>query len=139
MRADIPIDISPLVQYVVVSQHRGLDYRDKSRWLVSMQEEVDCFRQSLHHDWLMPDAGWGLIVDAQNNLMVLGINYLREESKVAKFVEGNGSSLWHGYPADLKRKVKDIPPTCILEKWYSMKLIRKHHLSRIRRGIRCNL
>lgn len=139
MLLDVPINIDTTSKYVIVSQHRMHGYSDKSRWLASMKEEVDCFIQSLNKKWLHVGAGWGVILDDANKLKVLGVNYVNENSKIAKFVDGNNSNLWHGYPADLKRKVKDIPPISILNKWRGEKIIKKHHISRIQRGVTCTL
>jgi len=139
MRLNVPIDIDATSKYVIVSQHRSGGYRGKSRWSVSKREEVDCFIQSLNKKWLDVGAGWGVILDDTNKMKVLGINHINEDSKIAKFIDGNNSKLWHGYPADLKRKVKDIPPISILNKWRKENIIRKHHISRIQRGVICNL
>ena len=139
MQLDSPIGIDTTSQYIIVSQHRTSGYRNKSRWVVSKQEEVDCFRQSLQKEWLCVGTGWGVIIDNSNKLKILGINHFNEDSKIAKFIDGNKSNLWHGYPADVKRKVKDIPPVAILNKWRVENIIKKCHVSRIQRGATCSL
>lgn len=139
MQLDVPIDIDPPVQYVIVSQHRNSGYINKSRWKVPMPEEVGCFVQSRNNKWLLGDSGWGVIIDGVNNLKILGFNNLREELKVAKFIANDDLNLWHGYPADIKRKIKDVPPVIILENWCQRKIIKKYHMSRIRRQSSCSL
>lgn len=135
---DIPINVDSSTQYVIIPGHRLRGYPDKSRWLISLKEEANCFAESHSKNWLLESVGWGLIVDDDAKLKILGENPQREKTKIAKFQTQN-QNLWHGYPADLKRKPKDIPVVDILKKWRQAGIIEKHHMSKLQRGVACSL
>lgn len=72
-------------------------------------------------------------------MQVVGINNDKEELRIAKFIDGTGSDVWHGYPADYLNRKQDIPSTFVLQIWVSSGYIGKSDLRKIRQGMPCNL
>lgn len=142
--ADTPYDLSTVVNeqcsYIISSQHRRTGNPDKSIWIISHDEELDCFVFSYRERWfeLNIDICWGIYI-LGNNLQVIGRNADGFESKIAKFIDSNRNTRWHGYPADYFIKSQDRPPTEILQRWVIDGYISKPSMSRIRTGKKCNL
>ena len=136
---DKDIDLTPrtTAKYYISSAHRRLQ-RHKSRWTITVNEEVDCFIDSRTNTWIDNAASWGLI-QSGNNLLVLGLNSHNEELKIAKFIAKNTTGVWHGYPADFCRNIQDRPGMSILQSWRTNGHIEKHHITKIRQGKECNL
>ncbi|WP_430898658.1 MULTISPECIES: hypothetical protein [unclassified Paraflavitalea] len=136
---DRNIDLTPRItsRYYVSSAHRRLQ-ENKSRWTVTIEEEVECFVNSQRNSWIEGVFSWGLI-PSESNLLILGENFQNEELKIAKFVAKNGDGVWHGYPADYCRNIQDRPGISILSKWRANGHIKKHHIVKIRQGKQCNL
>lgn len=136
---DKNIDLTPRTTsiYYVSSAHRRLQ-RNKSRWTVTIDQEVECFISSQANSWIEGVFCWGLIPNG-NNLLILGQNSQNEELKIAKFVAKNNDGVWHGYPADYCRNIQDRPGMPILSNWRTNGHIEKHHIIKIRQGKECNL
>lgn len=124
--------------YIISSQHRRNGNPNKSIWTVSFNEEVDCFIQTINENWKNGNEAWGLRVIG-TILQVVGLNNGSEELKIAKFVDGTNTNVWHGYPADYMSKSQDRPTTNILKVWVDKKYITKAKMSKIRLGQTCNL
>jgi hypothetical protein len=136
---DTELDLMPETskKYYVSSAHRRIQ-KDKSRWTVAVDLEVECFVGSQLNGWIEDVTSWG-IMQKGNNLMVLGENSQKELLKIAKFISKNGNNVWHGYPADFRRNGQDRPGMTILQNWRTSKVIEKHHILKIRQGKECNL
>ena len=137
---EIEIDLvdKSTCSYIISSQHRKTGNFHKSIWLIPFTEEVECFTQTINENWKDGNKAWGVkIIDAI--FQVLGKNNENEELKLAKFVDGNYSNIWHGYPADYLRKAQDRPTTDILKVWVQKGFLTKSKMSKIRRGQSCNL
>lgn len=136
---DTELDLSPETdqKYIVSSAHRRKQ-KDKSRWTVSLDVEVQCFIQCQRAPWVEDTTGWGIIPNG-NSLIELGVNCINEKLKIAKFVDSASTGLWHGYPADYMRKAQDRPGMLTLQAWLRNGHIQKHHLTKIRQGKTCNL
>ncbi len=138
--ADTEIDLTELAQanYIISSQHRRRGNPNKSVWTISYDEEVDCFIETMTREWQIGTVAWGIKV-VEDILQVVGVNNIRQELKLAKFVDGADTNVWHGYPADYMRKAQDRPATNILKLWVNDGFITKAKMSKIRLGQSCNL
>lgn len=125
--------------YTSISQHRIGGYRNKSFWTISLQEEVECFKNMYLRKWMIEFKGWSVLQATDNRLKELGKSKNGEILKLSKFVDSNQNNSWHGYPADYQRNIQDRPPISILEKWFKNSIIEKHQISKILQGKRCNL
>ncbi|MGD0281792.1 MAG: hypothetical protein ABSB95_05470 [Dissulfurispiraceae bacterium] len=96
----------------------------ESQWSIALTAERDCFRRTLEEHWILNNnAGWGLHFE-NNALTYLGVG--RDHITpvfIAKFVDRNRSSIWHGYPADYRCDENDVPPHEVLKKWYETGII----------------
>lgn len=133
------LDLSPRSQkkYFISSSHRRTS-KDKSRWLINIESEVQCFIESDIKEWYEETIIWGIVKDG-HDLLILGENPKKEGLKIAKFVDKEGNNLWHGYPADYVRNFQDRPGIKVLQKWREANHIEKHHIVKIRQGKECNL
>ena len=136
---DKNLDLTPVTaaKYYISSAHRRVQ-QNKSRWIITIDQEVGCFIESQINTWIEGFFSWGLITNG-NNLLVLGKNSQNEELKIAKFVAKNNNDVWHGYPADFCRNIQDRPGMMILQNWRTNGHIEKHHITKIRQGKECNL
>lgn len=136
---DKDLDLTPrtTAKYYISSAHRRVQ-KNKSNWIITINQEVDCFIYSQTKTWIENMVSWGLI-PLGNNLLVLGLNSHKEELKIAKFVAKNKEGVWHGYPADFCRNIQDRPGMPILQNWRTDGHIQKHHITKIRQGKECNL
>ena len=139
---DIEYDLEPtanfLCKYFISSQHRRVGNPNKSIWILSHEEEIGCFVFSINSGWKNQIVSWGLSL-LGTEMQIIGRNPENEELKIAKFVDGNGNNIWHGYPADYLRKSQDRPETCTLKSWVQHGYITKAKMSKIRLGQSCNL
>ena len=126
-------------RYVISSQHRKIGNPHKSVWTITYEEEVMCFIMSINSNWNDDSISWGIKLSSSSSLHVIGKNTANEELKIAKFVDGSNNDIWHGYPADYKNNVQDIPPSTVLEKWKNNKYINKSHVRKIKQQLLCNL
>lgn len=135
--------------YSPYKKHRD-DTAGKSQWVDEITEEIEfaLFQQTLRNEWvrqepfkynkkkysrlLSPNGrGWGLsLVDGKPE--TLGTLIDETDVKVCVFEEGN-PNLWHGYPADLKKK-QDRPLDHVLKKWREAKYISKSLLNKVKSG-----
>lgn len=122
------------------SAHRSTSYPKKTKWLISINNEVECFSQAFTEEWTNGTEAWGLREET-GNLLQLGIGPSPNLNvlKLAKFVDKTKKGTWHGYPADYIAKKQDIPKDFILKKWRASQLISKHQFTKIRQGKSCNL
>lgn len=138
--ADTEIDLTTQTtgNYIISSQHRRRGNPNKSIWTITYEEEVDCFIQALNGNWKAENEAWG-IKFINGALQVVGQNHNRKELKLAKFVDGTNTNVWHGYPADHMNKAQDRPATNILKVWVTNGYLTKAKMSKIRLGQSCNL
>ncbi|MBE2255593.1 MAG: hypothetical protein IAE65_05280 [Ignavibacteria bacterium] len=122
--------------YKIVDYHRnGLP--PPSKWIVIPKDELNCFINSINNDWIINDRAWGIILN-ENKCKVIGLNEKSEEVKIATFKTHKNSNFWHGYPYNIA-KLQDRPHTNVLINWRDNGFIKKTEMSRISRGIKCNL
>lgn len=133
-----PVIVDNKTKYTSVIQHRGKVNNNKSIWTINLVEEVDCFKKSYSSQWQLNCKGWGLHI-IQDRICVLGKNPEGENLKIAKFVDSSNDNSWHGYPADYRSNIQDRPTQHILEMWREEGIIKKHHMSKIRSGMPCNI
>lgn len=139
-KADTEIDLTKKTKgnYIISSQHRRAGNPNKSIWVISFNEEIECFIQAMNGDWKVGAEAWGIKV-VGDILQVVGLNNDKHELKLAKFVDGTNKNIWHGYPADYMSKAQDRPATNILKAWVKNGFLTKSKMSKIRLGHSCNL
>lgn len=139
-KADVEINLTAKTKgnYIISSQHRRSGNPNKCIWTITYEEEVNCFIQALNGDWRTGAEAWGVKVIG-DILQVIGLNNDNQELKLAKFVDGSKSNVWHGYPADYMKKAQDRPATNILKVWVDNGYLTKAKMSKIRLGQSCNL
>ncbi len=137
---DTEIDLTTRTtgNYIISSQHRRTGNPHKSIWTITFDEEVECFINAMNGNWKTEAVAWGIKV-LDDVLHVVGLNTNNQELKIAKFVDGNKTNVWHGYPADYMSKSQDRPETVILKTWVDNGYITKAKMSKIRLGQSCNL
>ncbi len=138
-QADIEIDLSDHItsNYIISSQHRRTGNSNKSLWIIDFEAEVLCFIDTVNNNWIEGCEAWGLKIE-NATLQVVGVLNNRE-LKLAKFVDGTNSNVWHGYPADHMTKSQDRPTTGILKSWVTQGFISKAKMNKIRQGQLCYL
>lgn len=139
-RTDIEIDLTTQAsaKYIISSLHRRKGNPNKSIWKITYKDELDCFIQAINSNWKNIYVAWGIKI-VNNKLQVVGINPSNNVIKLAKFVDGAKSNVWHGYPADHVKNAHDRPETFILKNWALNGYISKSNMVKIRRGQVCNL
>jgi hypothetical protein len=141
----IPIPVAGEVEevqilyYKVRSVHRRHGNPNKCIWTISLEAEVECFRDSALKKWLENKEGWGLKFNTQGRLEQVGVSDTKEELKIAKFVDSSSTTEWHGYPADYCSRNKDRPSLKVLEDWKDKNIISKTQMSKIKQYKKCNL
>ena len=113
--------------------------KNKSQWLITLDEETTCFRSSLNQGWLFNNIGWGLHFQ-DGNLTYLG--FAQDHGTrvfVAKFVDSNNQQSWHGYPADHRRNLADIPTQEVLSIWLNGNIIGAAKIRKLCKGQPCSL
>lgn len=128
-------------RYIIVSYHRdNTRMEEKSKWAISEEDEIECFKQALLSEWYINNKAFGLRSSGTDMFQIVGHNPQQEELKLAKFTnDAAGARAWHGYPADYVRKIQDRPPTAILSKWYEAQVVSKDAMAKIRLGKVCSL
>jgi hypothetical protein len=139
-RQDIEIELQETEpsKYFISSQHRRTGNPNKSIWTISFEEEVNCFIQTISNNWKAGFEAWGIKLNG-NTLQVVGLSNNNYELKLAKFVDGTNTDVWHGYPADHMYKSQDRPTTEILKFWVTEGYLTKAKMNKIRQGQLCNL
>ena len=120
-------------KYFFSDLHRRSSNKHKSKWTIGLLEERDCFQLSCENEWMNSTCGWSLYI-INGKIKCLGTNDKNIKLKIAKFVDKNGTGLWHGYPADYVTNNQDKPEIAILKKWVMQKYIDKVGMSRILSG-----
>jgi hypothetical protein len=124
-------------KYIISKQHR-FHRSGKSIWTINEDEEISCFIQSMSSNWKYNNKAWGLYL-SNGTLSVLGKNDKNVYLKIAKFLDGSNTNIWHGYPADYIRNTQDRPTTHILYLWVNLSCINKSDMLKIRKGLKRNL
>ena len=135
---EIELEEELSTKYIISSQHRATGNPNKTVWSINFDDEVECFTQSKNSKWIENNCGWGLKI-TNSTLQNIGHNFMNETLKFAKFVDGKGNNIWHGYPADFLRRSQDRPPTFILKNWVEEGYLTKAKMNKIRRGQSCDL
>jgi len=130
------------VYYIHKMDHRDGTH-DKSQWIIDLESERNCFRLTYDSHWCIPPhLGWGLHFD-KGQVAYLGRTNARVQERrdifIAKFVDGDRNSKWHGYPADHVKNRQDIPPESVLRNWADSQFIRRALVRKIASGQRCKL
>ena len=119
--------------------HRHGNPHVKSQWIIPIDVEFDLFAFAKVKNWISPDGrGWSLLLNG-NKPQVVGLTRVDEESKFARFEDGNHNDLWHGYPAEYTISKNDIPILPILQEWVDSGYITNRVMTKIRLGQPCNL
>lgn len=136
-------EILPDILYIHKIDHRN-NSPEKSQWIISENDEKNCFKFSLASDWKKhPHSSWSLYLK-NNTVEYLGYSAKKEPIScqlfIAKFVDSNKNNKWHGYPANPSgQKPQDIPPVCILNDWFEKKYLRLPLIRKIAKGQKCSL
>ena len=143
MSLNTEFEVLPEIFYIHKSDHRS-NSPDKSQWRITPDEEKDCFTGAIKAKWTNSSCGWGLHFDDTAKVMYVGVtaksNPEERELFIAKFVDSNENSKWHGYPADpCNEKQQDIPPELILNDWLAKKYLRPQIVRKIGKGQKCKL
>src|SRR5437870_635033 len=115
-KPDIEIDLTEYEiasRYIISSQHRKKGNPNKCIWTVSLDDEVNCFVNTISQNWRNGTEAWGLRI-INTVIQVVGQNNNMDELKLAKFIDGTNKDIWHGYPADYMQRAYDRPATNIL-------------------------
>ena len=77
---DTIINLNDIIQsnYIISSQHRRTGNVHKCKWIISYDEEVDCFIQTYSQNWKNEFEAWGLKLLA-DEIQVIGINNENED------------------------------------------------------------
>ena len=134
--------------YYVNGQHRK-HMKKKSYWTVTPNEEVECFEANYEWYWRggadakdMPKKYFGILTDADNDIMLLGTNRYKEKVRIARFIPYNHEAdglnrFWHGYPACYWRNDQDVPSSHFLRGLASRGLISGSDVDKIIHGQTC--
>ena len=122
--------------YMAVSYHRNGNPQ-KSQWSISVEEEFESFKISRQQNWHNEKRGWGL--HPKDPFSTIGRTTANNNVVIAIFQEmspngQNVDDIWHGYPADIRGKINDIPTVDVLRSWLTNGYINGHEFSKIRRG-----
>ena len=133
------------VYYVHKMDHRDQSY-EKSQWTITEVEERTCFTFAHQSNWSEPGKNYnccGLYIDVKSQVTYLGVSKPNGPEKIeifiAKFVDGNKNSIWHGYPANHVKNNQDIPPKEVLMKWANAGYIRMSQVRKLIGGQKCKL
>lgn len=133
------------VFYIHKIDHRNHS-SEKSQWKITENEERVCFKRAYTAKWNALGYNynyWGLHFNEMGRVDYLGISKFsgpeRYDIFIAKFVDGNKNSKWHGYPANHVQNNQDIPPSEVLLKWYEAGHIRKAAISKVLGGKKCTI
>jgi hypothetical protein len=93
---------------------------------------------SLQNQWSQDNHHWSFY--SYNSVaQAIGKNCRNDSLYIAKYVDGNNSNTWHGYPVDPRRGTYDRPSSDILHQWVQMGIIDKPQANRIKAGKTCSL
>ena len=137
----IEYEICQGVYYIHKMDHRDNTY-EKSQWTINPGSERDCFRLAHDSQWCITPHGWGLyfVNGKASNLGKTSAQVTeRRDIFIAKFVDGNRNSKWHGYPADHVKNRQDIPPVFVLRNWADSQFINWKTVRKITGGQKCKL
>ena len=130
--------VAPGYAYTVHPHHRN-GTAGKSQWTVTEAQELGIFANSLTQQWLLGGFAWGLYSPG-GQVSYLGVSSNNQTRLfVAKFVGGVAPIVWHGYPADPQRSVRDIPEPSIFRKWIDQGVLGLPKIRKLMRGQPCDL
>lgn len=135
-------DIKYECSYIVVSYHRNNSLKDKSLWTIDEEVEINCFKESQEKIWVQDYISWGMDYESIKEKVVIkpiGNSEHNEELKIGRFIDSGKNNIWHGYPANYRRKKQDIPPTKVLLNWVGLGILKKHQVTKIKQQKKCNL
>ncbi|MCG6135866.1 MAG: hypothetical protein MET45_14620 [Nostoc sp. LLA-1] len=136
-------EILPEILYIHKIDHRN-NSPEKSQWTITEDDERNCFQFSLSSDWnKQPHSSWSLYLK-NNTAQYIGNSAKKEpifcQLFIAKFVDSNKNSKWHGYPANPSgQKPQDIPPEYVLNDWLQKEYLRRPLIRKIAKGQKCSL
>jgi len=108
---------------------------EKSQWEITIEEEEAAFTKSQRSGWLVDKEGWGLHLK-ESKVKYLGSAPDSRKLVFAKFVDSDGTNVWHGYPGD-QRKTHDRPNTIVLQKW--LDVLPPAKVRKLTKGQKCTL
>lgn len=132
------VEIQTGIFYEIHPDHRNKT-RNKSQWIIKIEEERSCFNKTIENSWINKNVGWGLHFE---NDILSYLGFAQDHITkifIAKFVDGSNSNHWHGYPADHHRNNDDIPSQKILHLWLDAKVLSSPKIRKILRGQPCSL
>lgn len=119
--------------------HRHGNPYMKSQWSIDIETEINLFAMAKVRKWFSADGrAWALLLDGSKP-KVVGLTRKQEESKFARFEDGNHNDIWHGYPEEYIMSKNDIPTLPILQEWVNEGYISNRVMVKIRLGQPCNL
>jgi hypothetical protein len=136
------------VHYRCTNEHRNGAIAQESQWSIPRAAEVTTFVAAAIEGWQLEhqanDAithrrGWGLHLLGGRPAPLGTARSTRADSFVAKFVDGNATQRWHGYPADHEATTADIPDAQVLERWVAAGLINHAKRRKMMRQHPCRL
>ena len=93
--------------------HRN-NTQGKTQWAdeISISKEEEIFRIGETNSWQQDNNIFSVLFCNKTNILIF-----LDRNKALNFAHFSGESSWHGWPADVKRSPKDLPPYCILQSW----------------------
>lgn len=130
--------VRPGIKYGSHPHHRDGNH-NKSQWRITVAQEEVTFTRSIDAKWLGEREGWGLHIvnKAVDYLGVAQDHYT--QLFLAKFVDGAGTSEWHGYPANHVQHVQDIPDAKLLREWLEKNTLPRRKIRKLAKGQPCDL
>lgn len=126
-------------KYFSERYHRHGNPHLKSQWCIDIETEFELFAMAKVKKWISKDGrAWALLLD-EKKPQVVGLTRRQEESKFARFEDGNHNDIWHGYPEEYTISKNDIPTLPILQEWVNAGYITNRVMTKIRLGQPCNL
>jgi len=105
----------------------------KTQWnkLISESEEESIFDFGNNNQW---QDGKNIFSFKWDGKLPISFIDTSDELNYARFV---GASDWHGFPANVKRSPKDLPPYKILKNWIENKYTTRAKAIKLMRRLRC--
>jgi hypothetical protein len=132
-----PIDIMGY-SYVSKPDHRD-GTRVKSQWNIPIKDEHASFALGIDNGWKSGQAAWSLHLNDER-AAYLGRSAVDPGPVVPLFIAYfQISSICHGYPSDLKRSAREVPPNPVRGDWLAKGYLRPAVIRKIGRGLVCGL
>ena len=126
------------VHYIHKVDHRN-GAPQKSQWTIPEDQERSVFAHAYSQGWYDGTVAWGVrIANTAISQIGIGVDRIRRLF-IAKFVDGNARSEWHGYPADYLSHQQDVPDPRFLRIWCNRQHINRATMRKILKRQPCSL